>query len=81
MLVVPVISESGSDYNFIMSSLVSHTTCSYSLRPAHRDMLDEGFEATPANLLTVPVYAVACGFTCLVGFLADRYGRRGYFNM
>ena len=40
-----------------------------------------GFEATPANLLTVPVYVVASIWTCTVGFLADRYGRRGYFAM
>ncbi|KAJ7917541.1 MFS general substrate transporter [Mycena leptocephala] len=40
-----------------------------------------GFKATPANLLTVPVYFFACCITCLVGFLADRYGHRGYFNM
>ncbi|KAJ3827529.1 MFS general substrate transporter [Lentinula raphanica] len=39
------------------------------------------FEATPANLLTVPVYAFACLITCIVGFLADRWGRRGYFNL
>ncbi|OBZ73553.1 hypothetical protein A0H81_06343 [Grifola frondosa] len=40
-----------------------------------------GFTATPANLLTVPVYAVACAVTCVVGFVADRYGRRGYLNI
>ena len=40
-----------------------------------------GFEATPANLLTVPVYVLAGIWTCTVGFLADRYGRRGYFTM
>ncbi|KAJ3743662.1 MFS general substrate transporter [Lentinula detonsa] len=40
-----------------------------------------GFKATPANLLTVPVYAFACLITCIVGFLADRWGRRGYFNL
>ncbi|KAJ7781973.1 MFS general substrate transporter [Mycena maculata] len=40
-----------------------------------------GFRATPANLLTVPVYFFACCITCLVGFLADRYGHRGYFNI
>ncbi|KAF7356463.1 High-affinity nicotinic acid transporter [Mycena venus] len=40
-----------------------------------------GFKATPANLLTVPVYFFACCMTCLVGFLADRYGHRGYFNV
>ncbi|KAJ3481682.1 hypothetical protein NLI96_g7499 [Meripilus lineatus] len=40
-----------------------------------------GFTATPANLLTVPVYVVACGMTCLVGFIADRHGIRGYLNI
>lgn len=40
-----------------------------------------GFKATPANLLTVPVYVFACTITCVVGFLADRWGQRGYFNM
>ncbi|THV02517.1 MFS general substrate transporter [Dendrothele bispora CBS 962.96] len=39
------------------------------------------FRATPANLLTVPVYVFACLITCLVGFFADRWGRRGYFNV
>lgn len=39
-----------------------------------------GYSATKANLLTVPVYALACISTCLVGFLADRYGNRGMFN-
>ncbi|KAK7056439.1 hypothetical protein VNI00_002994 [Paramarasmius palmivorus] len=36
---------------------------------------------TVANLLTVPVYVFACIITCLVGFLADRLGNRGYFNL
>ncbi|KAJ7576968.1 MFS general substrate transporter [Mycena floridula] len=40
-----------------------------------------GFKATPANLLTVPVYAFACSITCLVGYLADKMGRRGMFNI
>lgn len=40
-----------------------------------------GYSATPANLLTVPVYAFACIITCLVGFFADRYKHRGYFNL
>jgi len=40
-----------------------------------------GFSATPANLLTVPVYAVACTVTCLVGFTADRMHHRGYFTI
>ncbi|KAF9240614.1 major facilitator superfamily domain-containing protein [Melanogaster broomeanus] len=38
-------------------------------------------QATPANLLTVPVYILACICTCTVGFLADRYGNRGLFNL
>ncbi|KAG6381714.1 major facilitator superfamily domain-containing protein [Boletus reticuloceps] len=39
------------------------------------------YKATPANLLTVPVYVLACIVTCSVGFLADRYGNRGWFNL
>jgi len=39
-----------------------------------------GFTATPANLLTVPVYVLACISTCTVGFLADRWGQRGYLS-
>ncbi|KAH7921228.1 MFS general substrate transporter [Leucogyrophana mollusca] len=41
---------------------------------------EASYSATPANLLTVPVYALACIFTCLVGYLADRHGNRGLFN-
>ena len=40
-----------------------------------------GYTATPANLLTVPVYALACIVTCVVGFYADRHGQRGIINM
>jgi MFS family permease len=40
-----------------------------------------GFKSTPANLLTVPVYFCACIFTCGVGFMADKYGHRGWFNV
>ncbi|KAL1758198.1 major facilitator superfamily domain-containing protein [Schizophyllum commune] len=40
-----------------------------------------GYTATPANLLTVPVYVFACIVTCIVGFCADRYGHRGLFNI
>ncbi|KAJ3550419.1 hypothetical protein NM688_g5080 [Phlebia brevispora] len=40
-----------------------------------------GFTATPANLLTVPVYTLACIVTCAVGVVADRYGQRGLINM
>ncbi|KAI0769158.1 MFS general substrate transporter [Irpex lacteus] len=39
------------------------------------------YTATPANLLTVPVYVLACIVTCVVGFYADRYGQRGYINI
>ncbi|KAF8347919.1 MFS general substrate transporter [Amanita rubescens] len=39
------------------------------------------YSATPANLLTVPVYVLACIVTCWVGYAADRWGHRGYFNM
>ncbi|KAF9650536.1 MFS general substrate transporter [Thelephora ganbajun] len=40
-----------------------------------------GFSATPANLLTVPVYVVACIMTCAVGFYGDCKGRRGLLNI
>ncbi|KZT38162.1 MFS general substrate transporter [Sistotremastrum suecicum HHB10207 ss-3] len=40
-----------------------------------------GFKATPANLLSVPVYVWACIITCVVGVLGDRFGRRGDLNM
>ncbi|KIY49917.1 MFS general substrate transporter [Fistulina hepatica ATCC 64428] len=39
------------------------------------------YDATPANLLSVPVYVFACIVTCFVGFAADRLGKRGYFNL
>ncbi|ETW78660.1 major facilitator superfamily [Heterobasidion irregulare TC 32-1] len=38
-------------------------------------------QATPANLLTVPVYVFACLITCLVGYVADRRGQRGLINI
>lgn len=44
-------------------------------------LLFQGFTATPANLLTVPVYVLACISTCTVGFLADRWGQRGYLSL
>ncbi|KAI9454715.1 MFS general substrate transporter [Russula earlei] len=40
-----------------------------------------GFSPTTANLLSVPVYALACLLTCVVGFLGDRFGHRGYINL
>lgn len=40
-----------------------------------------GFSSTTANLLSVPVYAWACLMTCVVGYLGDKYGSRGYINL
>ncbi|EIN14101.1 MFS general substrate transporter [Punctularia strigosozonata HHB-11173 SS5] len=40
-----------------------------------------GFEATAANLLSVPVYAWACIVTVGIGMLGDRLGSRGYINL
>ncbi|KAK0489178.1 major facilitator superfamily domain-containing protein [Armillaria novae-zelandiae] len=40
-----------------------------------------GYTATHANLLTVPIYVLACIVTCIVGFLGDRRGQRGYLNI
>jgi hypothetical protein len=50
-----------------------------SRHPPH--YLQLGFKATPANLLTVPVYVFACIVTISAGFYADRKGRRGIQNM
>ncbi|KAL5520809.1 hypothetical protein ACEPAF_2812 [Sanghuangporus sanghuang] len=38
-----------------------------------------GYRATRANLLTVPVYAVASSISCITGYAADRLRKRGYF--
>ncbi|KAI9458111.1 MFS general substrate transporter [Russula earlei] len=40
-----------------------------------------GFSATAANLLSVPVYALACLVTCVVRLLGDRFGHREYMNL
>lgn len=40
-----------------------------------------GYSSTRAQLLTVPPYAIACFFTVIVGFLADRTRQRGVFNI
>ncbi|KAL5513328.1 hypothetical protein ACEPAH_3727 [Sanghuangporus vaninii] len=40
-----------------------------------------GYRATPANLLTVPAYVVACILTCATGLMADRLGKRGFFTL
>jgi len=39
-----------------------------------------GFQATAANLLSVPVYAWGCLLTCIVGILGDRIGSRSSIN-
>lgn len=40
-----------------------------------------GFQATEANLLSVPVYVWGCIATCTIGFLGDRIGSRYYINL
>ncbi|KAI0307925.1 MFS general substrate transporter [Multifurca ochricompacta] len=40
-----------------------------------------GFKSTAANLLSVPVYVWGCIMTCVIGFLGDRIGNRGYINL
>jgi len=40
-----------------------------------------GYEATTANLLSVPVYVWACLVTVVVGFLGDRIGKRAGINL
>lgn len=42
---------------------------------------DLGYSSVKAQLLSVPPYAVACVFTIVVGFLADRMRQRGVFNI
>lgn len=42
---------------------------------------DMGYTSTKAQLLTVPVYAVACVVTVLVGWIADRTNKRGMCNL
>jgi MFS family permease len=40
-----------------------------------------GYSGTRAQLLTVPPYVVAAVLTLVVGYLADRTGQRGLFNI
>ncbi|KAI9786773.1 MAG: hypothetical protein M1816_007780 [Peltula sp. TS41687] len=42
---------------------------------------DLGYSSVRAQLLSVPPYAVACLFTVMVGYLADRTRQRGVFNI
>ncbi|KAK0202517.1 MFS general substrate transporter [Desarmillaria ectypa] len=51
------------------------------IHQASRLTVFAGYKATQANLLAVPVYALACIVTCIVGFSADRCGQRSYFNL
>jgi MFS family permease len=43
-------------------------------------IFEMGYTATKAQLMSVAPYAVACFFTVVIGFYADRYGR-GIFNI
>ncbi|KAF9521693.1 major facilitator superfamily domain-containing protein [Crepidotus variabilis] len=43
-------------------------------------IINQGFRATEANLLSVPVYAWGCILTCIIGVLGDRIGTRSYIN-
>ncbi|KAL7275393.1 hypothetical protein RUND412_001671 [Rhizina undulata] len=40
-----------------------------------------GYSSTRAQLLSVPPYVVACILTITVGWLSDRYNKRGLFNI
>ncbi|KAF2141768.1 uncharacterized protein K452DRAFT_228097 [Aplosporella prunicola CBS 121167] len=40
-----------------------------------------GYTSTKANLLSVPPYAAAAILTIIIGFVADRTGKRGYCNI
>ncbi|PWN47220.1 MFS general substrate transporter [Violaceomyces palustris] len=40
-----------------------------------------GYTATRANLVSVPIYVVACIFTVIVGFSADRTANRTLYNI
>ncbi|BBN18170.1 MFS transporter, ACS family, DAL5 transporter family protein [Marchantia polymorpha subsp. ruderalis] len=40
-----------------------------------------GYTSTHAQLLTVPPYVVACFFTVLIGYTADKFGQRGLHSV
>ncbi|KAF8451546.1 major facilitator superfamily domain-containing protein [Terfezia claveryi] len=40
-----------------------------------------GYTSTKAQLLSVPPYAAACLLTIIIGWLADKYNKRGIFNI
>jgi len=40
-----------------------------------------GYTSTKAQLLSVPPYAAACFLTITIGWLADKYNKRGIFNI
>ncbi|KAJ9663447.1 hypothetical protein H2201_005655 [Coniosporium apollinis] len=40
-----------------------------------------GYTSTTANLLSVPPYAAACILTIVIGWSADRTGKRGLYNI
>ncbi|CCF52946.1 hypothetical protein NDA11_000035 [Ustilago hordei] len=43
--------------------------------------LNPSYTSNVANLISVPVYVVACLFTVVVGFLADRTARRSLYSI
>lgn len=43
--------------------------------------LDSGYTSTEANLLSVPPYAAAAILTIIIGFVADKTGKRGLCNI
>ncbi|KAK0536904.1 hypothetical protein OC842_001814 [Tilletia horrida] len=40
-----------------------------------------GYTSTKANLLSVPIYVLACIVTCIVGFVANKKGNRPLLNL
>ncbi|KAK0569482.1 hypothetical protein OC861_000855 [Tilletia horrida] len=40
-----------------------------------------GYTSTKANLLSVPIYVLACIVTCMVGFIANKRGNRPLLNL
>ena len=40
-----------------------------------------GYTSSKAQLLSVPPYAAACLLTITIGWLADKYNKRGIFNI
>ena len=68
---------------FLIIYANDHQTGNYGLAESSRQAwliirTQLGFRATAANLLSVPVYVLACLVTFAVAILGDRLGHRGY---